>query len=147
MKNRDPILPASDETEASEEPNGFVAHWRRPLLLGAGLLLTIVAIVPFLAGHSLHEHFGTVGPPLLLLAVFLLVALVISAISPETKIYSPAYLYILGLFTLLFGTGAYRYRRGDYEYNRHLQPEYHLWAIVAGLLMILLAYRANDAEH
>ena len=119
---------------------------RRPIFLGAALLLNIAAIVPFLDGHSLHKYFDSAGKSLLFLAVFLFVAFLISAVSPNTKIYSPVYLYVLGLIALTIGTGAYRYRRGNYEHNRHLQPEYHLWAIVVGLVMILLAYRENDAE-
>jgi hypothetical protein len=63
-----------------------------------------------------------------------------------TRKYWPALLYVGGLLFLLFGTGAYRYRRGDYTYNRLLKPEYHPWSMVVGLLIILLAYRANDAE-
>lgn len=54
-----------------------------------------------------------------------------------------ALLLVGGSFFLLFGTGAYRYSRWDHAYNHLLKPEYRPWAIVVGLLMILLAYKAK----
>lgn len=64
--------------------------------------------------------------------------------KPNTMKYWPALLFVGGLFFVLFGTGAYRYIRGDNAFNRLLKPEYHPWAIVVGLLMILRAYRVKD---
>ena len=115
--------------------------------MGAALLLNIAAIVPFLAGHSLHGHFDSAGKPLILFAMFLLVAFPLSVVMPSLKTYSRGWLWIVGLLLLVFGTGAYRYRRGDYEYNRTLQHEHHPWAIVVGISVVILAYATKDRNR
>jgi hypothetical protein len=123
------------------------ARWRRPIILGATLLLNIAAIVPFLAGHSLHKYFDLIGHPLIVLATFMLVAFILSTMSPEVKFDSPIYPLLFGLFAIGYGIGTYRYKRWDHEFNRHLPPEYHPWAIILGISAILFAYAIKDRER
>lgn len=57
--------------------------------------------------------------------------------QPAYKMYGPAVLVVLGIALLsLWGLGAYRYSRFELSQNVHVQPEFHLWAIVVGLLLI-----------
>jgi len=46
---------------------------------GALLILTVVAVIPFLAGHSLHEQWENIGQYLVMLAMGLLSVFVFSA--------------------------------------------------------------------
>ena len=79
--------------------------------------------------------------------MFLLLAFPLSVIIPDLKAFWRGWLLVVGSFLLFFGTGAYRYRRWDNEYNRTLQPEYHPWAIVTGFSVVILAYAAKERNR
>jgi hypothetical protein len=51
----------------------YVRGWRRRCLSStAALLLSCALVYPFLAGHSLHRYWASIGKPLILLSMALL---------------------------------------------------------------------------
>ena len=70
---------SEEELELEEARNLLHRGLRRATLLGATLLVNIASIVPFLAGHSLHPQFYSIGRPLLLLAMCLVTLFGLSA--------------------------------------------------------------------
>ena len=53
-------------------------------------------------------------------------------------------LFVLGVFLLAYGSAAMQYSRWDHGFNRHVHPVFHVWAIVVGLLLIVVSYRWKD---
>jgi hypothetical protein len=49
------------------------------IVSGSLLFLTVVAVIPFLAGHSLHEHWESIGQYLVMLAMGLLPVFMLTA--------------------------------------------------------------------
>jgi hypothetical protein len=71
---------AKEDAELEAKIQESVRKWRRVMMcLGLALLASIVSLVPFLAGDSLHSHWDTVGKKILLLCMFLLPAFMYAA--------------------------------------------------------------------
>src|SRR5215510_3953406 len=59
---------------AAEVANAFRRWSARTKILGAVFLSSVCAVIPFLAGHSLHQHWNNLGKYVLLTAMVLLPA-------------------------------------------------------------------------
>jgi hypothetical protein len=53
-------------------------------------------------------------------------------------------IFVAGVVIFCYGTSAILYSRWDHAYNRTVQPVFHPWAILVGLIMIILALRMRD---
>jgi hypothetical protein len=56
-----------------------------------------------------------------------------------TKMTSQTILFVVGCFSLTFGTGATMYSRWNHAENARVHPVFHLWAILVGLAFLALA--------
>jgi tryptophan-rich sensory protein len=55
--------------------------------------------------------------------------------------YGSTWAFVLGVISLGYGSSAFMYKRWDHEYNKHVQPAFHPWAIALGVLLIWIAVR------
>jgi hypothetical protein len=63
----------SKEKSFLEEARSLLNRWqRRAIVLGTALFASVISVIPFLAGHSLHAKFYRIGRPLLVLTGCLL---------------------------------------------------------------------------
>jgi hypothetical protein len=75
---------AMDEARQDEEQEARLEErlrkWKRGAAgLGIGLATSVVMIVPFLKGHSLHDQWDSIGKKILVLSMCLLVGFMYSA--------------------------------------------------------------------
>jgi hypothetical protein len=73
-----------EEARENEEQERQIARQQRKwvlatALLGVGFTATCAGLVPFLAGHSLHQQWDTIGKKLLLLTMALYLSFVLVA--------------------------------------------------------------------
>ncbi len=78
-KHRSPSEDALTDAEEGAEMESAIAQslrkWKlATLYLGLALFASVASVVPFLYGHSLHDHWDAVGKNILLLAMVLLPA-------------------------------------------------------------------------
>jgi len=65
--------PGNDSVSSLEEAQTALSTWKRRMAtMGIALVVSVAIVVPFLAGHSLHEHWDTIGKYLIYLPAFLL---------------------------------------------------------------------------
>jgi hypothetical protein len=66
---------AKEDAELEAKIAQKLRNWKRATMcLGFALLANIAAVVPFLAGHSLHKYWGHVGKYMVRSPMFLLLA-------------------------------------------------------------------------
>ncbi len=53
-------------------------------------------------------------------------------------------MFVAGVIIFCYGTSAILYSRWDQAFNRTVQPVFHPWAILVGMIMIILALRMSD---
>jgi hypothetical protein len=78
-QKRPPSEDAVTETEEVAETESAIGRsvhkWKlATVYLGLALVVSVASVVPFLYGHSLHDHWDAVGKYIVLLAMFLLPA-------------------------------------------------------------------------
>jgi hypothetical protein len=67
----------NDNGEVLREAYSQMKRWgQATIILGVALVVSVTMVIPFLDGHPLHEHFGTIGKYLIYLSMGLLPALV-----------------------------------------------------------------------
>jgi hypothetical protein len=52
-----------------------------------------------------------------------------------------AWIFVIGIFVLSYGTAAMQYSRWNHAENARIHPVFHPWAIVAGIALIVLSYK------
>jgi nicotinamide riboside transporter PnuC len=68
---------AREDRQQEEQIESLVKKWKRATVcIGVFFLTTCAAVVPFLAGHSFHRLWDSVGKNVLVLAMVLFVAFV-----------------------------------------------------------------------
>ncbi len=66
---------AKQDADLEAEIAQKLRNWKRATMcLGVALFASVAAVVPFLDGHSLHDHWDPVGKNVVLLSMFLLPA-------------------------------------------------------------------------
>jgi hypothetical protein len=55
-------------------------------------------------------------------------------------------MFVGGIFIAAYGLSVMQYRVWDYAYNATAHPVFHPWAVIAGLLMIVLSLRKRAAR-
>lgn len=75
LNPRHPTGETARDKELEGQIQECLQRWRRRATwLGMALLVTIIAIIPFLYGHPLHREWDTIGRKLVLLSMCLLLA-------------------------------------------------------------------------
>jgi len=53
------------------------------------------------------------------------------------------WLFVLGIAFFSYGSAAFMYSRYNHEYNRHVHPVFHLWAILVGCGLVWYSVRKS----
>jgi hypothetical protein len=71
---------AKDDAELEVKIIQKLRNWKRATIyLGVALFASVASVVPFLAGHSLHDHWDSIGKNMVLLSMILLPAFCFAA--------------------------------------------------------------------
>jgi hypothetical protein len=66
------------------------------------------------------------------------------AVAESLRDYFPdrwTWLFVLGIAFLSYGTAAFMCSRYNHEYNRHVHPVFHPWAILVGCGLVWYSVR------
>jgi hypothetical protein len=56
------------------------------------------------------------------------------------------WVFVLGVLTLTYGAAGMQYSRWNHAENARVLPVFHPWAIVVGIVVIVLSYRMSRPE-
>jgi hypothetical protein len=51
------------------------------------------------------------------------------------------WVFVIGILVLSYGTAAIQYSRWNHAENARVHPVFHPWAIVVGIVLIVLSYK------
>jgi hypothetical protein len=66
--------------------------------------------------------------------------------QPERKGYLPkdtgrALLFTVSVYVICFGLSAFRYSRWNHAENARIEPAYHPWAIIFGIVLLVISLK------
>jgi hypothetical protein len=55
-------------------------------------------------------------------------------------------MFVAGIYVTAYGLSVMQYSRWDHAYNAAVHPVFHPWAVIVGILMIVLSLRKRAAR-